>query len=331
MDADELIDIIKQSKSDDELLVKLKELDLTPELLNSLSKSTNPYSWIGFAPIHWTMFLKFTKSSYYLFEKGTDVNIKVENCRREGWTPLFYAVSNNDLEMVKYLLERGGDVTCITRSGNILDPLFYYNKRNITINRFQAFMFIFDPDKPDVQTLLATLRQDHLIRVEILNLLLSEGIDVNVRSEDGASMFIATARLEGDYDTLYPLVNEMIQKHSKCLRTEIDKNDIELFTILVRAGFTIPFYGDTDGITELMYLTESRNLELIKLFILMGQDPDDSDDNGKTALSYAFDVGDFKTCEFLKTFQYSLAFESIRSAFLNRVDISKLPDILKTF
>lgn len=326
MDTNQLVELVRNSSSDDELLSKLEKLDLTPELLNTLS--TDP-EWIGFAPIHWTMFRKFTKSSYYLFEKGADVNIEVENFRRMGWTPLFYAISNNDLEMIKYLLKRGGDATHTTPNGGILEALFYDNMRIIK-QQFESFTRINNPSEANVEALLATLRQDHLFRVEILNILLDEGVDVNIRDQHGCSTFVVTCRFDGDHGVFYPLVNEMVEKKLKHIRSEINKNDIELFTILVYAGFTI-LTNNLSGATELMYLTESGNLELIKLFVLMGQDPNAVDRYGEKAEQYAADLLDFKVYDFLKSFQRSLKFEAVRSAFLNKVDLSKLPELVRDF
>ena len=54
-----------------------------------------------------------------LISEGADVNAR----SRSGWTPLMYAASNSNLEIVQLLLEKGADVNA--RNNNDWTPLMY--------------------------------------------------------------------------------------------------------------------------------------------------------------------------------------------------------------
>lgn len=51
---------------------------------------------------------------YLVEEKGLDVNARDHN----GFTPLHHAAARGDVELIKYLVEQGADVTAVSRSGH---------------------------------------------------------------------------------------------------------------------------------------------------------------------------------------------------------------------
>src|SRR3990167_11247689 len=102
MNITKFTNIISTAPSDDRLLTFLRNTPLNPKLLNSYDNKNS-------APIHYAMSKNFSKSSRFLLENGTDINIRnlAANYGRDGWTPFAFSVSMNNLEMTEYLLERG--------------------------------------------------------------------------------------------------------------------------------------------------------------------------------------------------------------------------------
>ena len=94
----------------------------TTNFSNSLTKESNLFivSSIGFVLVKLTPALLFWAVQENqmgivkpLLEKGVNVNVK----DKEGWTPLHMASWNEYSEMVKYLIEKGADVNAKTKKG----------------------------------------------------------------------------------------------------------------------------------------------------------------------------------------------------------------------
>src|SRR3990167_1269475 len=349
MNVDELIKLVRESPSDEILLEALCGVSLTSELVNSFSTGKGLDG--KFAPIHWTLYRNFTKSSRYLIEKGTDINLEVKNKRNEAWTPLFYAVLNNNLEMVEYLLEKGANAKHVvmlhhhpnTIFDNILSVLFTFKEHTVMEQVEGLFSplegqdhtrkieeFTGELNEEHILETIKNIHEAHLIRVKILKLLLNvERIDVDSWKRGNFVIFKATPYYNPSHIVFYPPRSEKAQTQLKPLRDEVYKNDIELFTMMIHTGLVPKNFGD--GFTELMSFTESRNLELIKLYILTGQDPNTETIHGRKAEWYASECDDKETCQYLQTFDKSLKFEARRSMFLNGIDISMINEYVKDF
>src|SRR3990167_2748044 len=332
---------IKESVSDEALLKVLRTLALTPRILNL-------YDDEKFAPIHWTMFKRFSESSKYLIEKGADINIRVLSNNNYGWTPIAYAVATNNLEMVEYLLEKGPNMeidTFLVEQCNIL--AIFFGQKDDNIERRFEILFVghddyrfFDADQlknqlkqAELDDLLKTLREEHIIQVKILKLLLdTKGVDVNIRNSNGNMAFISTPgrTYSLSYELFYPPENEKATEQLKPLRDEVYKNDVELFTIMARAGLVLPTI-DKRGNIPLERVIDSGNLEMIKLYLLLNQDPNNEDYYRNNLANYALHIKFVYIYEYLKSFDRSLKFEAMRSIFSNGVDISLIPDTLKNF
>lgn len=103
-----------------------------PSRLRALLKAgENPNErtpW-GWAPLHQAMFVD-TEVCRVLINGGADVNIRTAGSRlnpNNGWTPIYYAVSQGRYDLVKDLLAAGADVNLIDAAGH--PPLFYAIQR----------------------------------------------------------------------------------------------------------------------------------------------------------------------------------------------------------
>ena len=102
-------------------------------------------STFGWSPLHWATSRGEKEIVSLLLDEGADVNVKDEN----SWTPLHEAVSNNDIQIASLLLDEGADV-------NVEDRNFWIPLHEAVSNN-------------DIQ---------------IASLLLNEGADVNKKDKD---------------------------------------------------------------------------------------------------------------------------------------------------
>ena len=68
--------------------------------------------------------------------------------------------------------------------------------------------------------------------------------------------------------------------------------DPEIIRALIRAGADVNAQYGFDGGTPLIYATRNGNLEIVNILILAGADVNAKDHEGKTALTYAENIGD---------------------------------------
>lgn len=90
--------------------------------VNTVDKDSPPgHSW---TPLYFALLNENAPLVKLLISKGANVNLKDD----DGWTPIIQAVHNNSLEFVKLLVEAGADVNSQTNEG--LTPLRIAEQRN---------------------------------------------------------------------------------------------------------------------------------------------------------------------------------------------------------
>jgi ankyrin repeat protein len=201
-----------------------------------------------------------SESAKALLDHGARINQTTEY----GWTPLLTAVNNRNYVLAKMLIERGADVNIANKGG--WTPLYLAtDNRNIEGGDYPV-------PKPDL---------DHL---EIIRSLLQHGANPNARVrdntltrtiftmqwffEDGATAFVRAAQSS---DTeLMKLLLEF--KADPLLRTA--NGD----TALTAAGGI----GWVEGVTY--ERSPQENVEAITLLLDLGLDPNDANNEGRTAL-----------------------------------------------
>ncbi|HZS44637.1 MAG TPA: ankyrin repeat domain-containing protein [Blastocatellia bacterium] len=166
-----------------------------------------------------------------LLDLGMDVN-KVDDLT--GTTALYHAVENNNKEMVRTLLAAGAK-----------------------INGVEA------PDEEDKSKLVihapALLGITDNTSVDLVEELLTDGADVNIKDWRGDSAIIAAS-----YSKNLPVILKLIQLGA-------NPND-----------------RDSGNRTPLMYAASRGQLDIIKALIAAGADPNSQDTDGKTALGMSF-------------------------------------------
>lgn len=116
-----------------------------------------------------------------LINEGADVN-EIET---ENKTPLFYAITNNNLELVKVLLDHGAKI-CL----NDYSYLFLAIQQSIILN--------FERAEKNLR----------VINYQIVRLLIDRGGNVNQLANDGTNILVSSAL----FSNYYPLVELLLKK-----------------------------------------------------------------------------------------------------------------------
>ena len=115
----------------------------------------------------------------YLLEKGGNINDKDDKCR----TALIYASMSVDLETVKYLIEKGADVNAKDNNGSTaLMDASSGGCLEIIKYLIENGADINDKDNDGSTALIYASRKGHLETVEYL---LEKGADVNIKNNNG--------------------------------------------------------------------------------------------------------------------------------------------------
>jgi len=199
-----------------------------------------------------------------LVNSGIDVN----GISSEGFTPLMMATSNDEVEIVDYLLQQGADVnqtvngwTALIEAADegSLTSMKLLLKADADIN------YYWGQDSPTAISMAAS--EGHL---ECLRLLVENGADINGISKSIPPLHIAAA--EGKRGIIDYLISQKV---------DLDKKDV--------AGRTALMYGAAEG----------QKHTVIKL-LEAGADKSIMDSNGSTAKSYAKSEEEYDTMEVIE-------------------------------
>jgi len=118
--------------------------------------------------------LEFVKG---LVEKGLNINHQNKGDR----TPLYYAISNENVDIVNFLIENGADVNIIFDGGNTI------------------------------------LTAYHRLTVNLMNIIIAAGTDVNHKNDRGItalmqiSMLISQCQNECEYENMINMIKLLIE------------------------------------------------------------------------------------------------------------------------
>ncbi|MGX2983006.1 ankyrin repeat domain-containing protein [Helicobacter sp. 23-1045] len=208
----------------------------------------------------------------YLISKGADVNaIK----KRNGYTPLMIAAEGESLEMIKLLVSKGAvvnaDVLYSARYRDI-DILQYLISKGASVGATNQLISVIYDRRRDTKTKQELMTFDETI---VKPLIKNNKANINECFDDNRENLLMniSAQLHRDDNMKQFLLDNGADINAKC-----------------------------KGKTALIKIIEwhnHRRLDEVKWLVSKGADVNIKDDNGKTALAKALELGYYDIAEFL--------------------------------
>jgi len=231
-----------------------------------------------------------------LIAHGADVDAK----DGDGETPLHVAASEAPLDVVHMLIAHGADVNARDRYGHApLDKVFYGSERREEIAEF----LIRNGAKATVEHLISAARAGYTRLVELL---ITQGIDVNARGKDGSMALhaavgrwqkeVAKLLLAKGADVNAETLSRWGVSGSSTLHVAATRGSRDLAALLIDGGANLNA-KDSDGRTPLHVAAADGHYEVARLLVEKGSDVNAEDSDGDTPLYAAVLAGDSHTAE----------------------------------
>lgn len=147
------------------------------------------------------------KTVFFLIQSGSDVNIQ-DRIRR--WTPLFYAVKNRNVEMIKLFIAHGADINIFGYGETPLQVAikkygFEKKERNAlmpvikTLIELGADVNIFGYERHGPPIMDAIFDFNSTDGGELLNLLIKAGAKVNIQTKNGRTALHTAVPTDDDF------------------------------------------------------------------------------------------------------------------------------------
>ena len=205
-------------------------------------------------------------------QAGAEVNAIDRTRSNQGMTPLMFAAEKGHLDVVKYLLANGADVTARARGAKT------------------ALIFAVNRNKG---------QQD------VITLLLDHGADVNARDRDDGTPLLKAAEY-GNFEIVQCLVEKGADVNAKGkkqgatpIREAARAGKLEIVAYLVTKGADVNVQ-DAKGVTPLIAAVHRpANLEVVEYLVGRGADINLGDNDGNTPLITAANKGNLAVVEYL--------------------------------
>lgn len=217
-------------------------------------------------------------------EKLIDEKPEVLNSQNPaGFTPLHFAAMTGNKSMLDMLLKKGADVHLLTKNGQ--SPLH----RAVTVEVAQTLIDAgaeVVSDAPDFSPILFPLKS-----MEVMNLLISKGADVNRKDPSGMNLLI-TAAVNGNAEISEYLISKGANPDEKlvmggtALHWVLFDGKEEIAATLIKAGTSVNI-KNYSGETPLHIAANGGLVASAKLLTEKGVTVNEPDNEGRTALHYA--------------------------------------------
>jgi len=201
---------------------------------------------------------------------GSNAAIKLLSMTDDDeWTPLICASVNGYIEVVKFLIEKGADVSAVF--GNKITPLHFAAERG---------------------------------NIEIVKLLVEK--DADIKAVDGygrTSLHLASLNGNTEIVTLLIALGAEVKAANVGGKTPLhyasEEGNIEVVKLLIVEGAEVNV-ADIEGRTPLSWASDEGHIEVVKLLIRAGADTNGADVEGRTPLDWASEGGHIEAIKLLE-------------------------------
>jgi ankyrin repeat protein len=216
--------------------------------------------------------------------QGADVNKRDVR----GFTPVMNAARTSDTNMVRLLLAKGADVNARVISPRRVVTTSIQTTQNGLPNTLSSQGTQFDQYAEDETALMIAAREGD---VEVVNLLLNSGADVN--ASKGSGKWVGHTALMSAVQVKIPQVSG--EKEIEIVRMLLDKGA----DVNARQKGNESEYSDNGDETVLMLACRNDNLEIVKLLVSRGADINTKTEDGNNALAEAAATWEMRTVQYL--------------------------------
>jgi uncharacterized protein len=233
-----------------------------------------------------SLLLRAAELGYYqAIEPLLQAGATVDLTNAEGWTPLLAAAAAGHSDIIRLLLRAGADPNRVTQEGDNALHLAAIEGHDAAI----ATLGTTEPNLPnqlgDTPLLLAAL-QGHRAAVEKLL------PRINLKLHQQGEKSIAVAGLAKHYEVAELLLtagvnpNVLVYQEQSLLMVAVKRDNAGLVRHLVEAKVDLD-YQDKTGATALMWAANQRRVEIVKILLQAGADPQLKNQGGLTAADIA--------------------------------------------
>ena len=235
-------------------------------------------------------------STTFLLDKAAQEGVSLVNqINDEGQTPLHAAVEVRNLELVKLLVDVGGDPTIVDLYG--LSPLalaVHTGEEGICAHLLERGAV----DGNSCENLGSTLLHIAVAsgNPAIVDLLIEYGAQVDSVAQRGFVVF-TPLHLSCEHGNL-PMVQRLVEKHGadieaateegrRSLHVAVRSCNLQVAAYLIDRGADVNAVGDRQGRTSLHLAVELRQEDLVSLLLIRGANVNAQDLHGETPLHTA--------------------------------------------
>jgi uncharacterized protein len=210
---------------------------------------------------------------------------KIDIANQEGWTPLLAAAAAGHDRIIQQLLAAGADPNCLTQEGDNALHLAAIEGHDAAVAALQST----DPDHAnelgDTPLLLAALHGHPNVVKKLL-------LVVNLKRHQQGEKSIAVAGLAKHYEVAELLLtagvnpNVLVYQEQSLLMVAVKRDNADLVRHLVAAKVDLN-YQDKTGATALMWAANQRRVEIVKILLQAGADPQIKNQGGLIAADIA--------------------------------------------
>ncbi|MFP3026050.1 MAG: ankyrin repeat domain-containing protein, partial [Wolbachia sp.] len=190
--------------------------------------------------------------------------VNVDEADKNGWTPLHYAAKFDQLEVAKFLIEKGANINAADTSTIGEKPIHVAaenNSKNIIEFLISKGVSVNDTDK-DGRTPLYWASWNG--RLDVVEYLIGKGADISAKDKDGRNPLDVAKGYQ--YDNVVEYLQQAELRLNKQLLTAVQDGDFEKVKDLVSRGTSL----DTKyngGWTLMHYAAYEGKLDIVKYLV----------------------------------------------------------------